>query len=320
MSVRYTAIGWNRQKKQYDVTIGASCTLYLLLFAGAGAWVHPDATAETLLIRALGTLALLMLHIVLAIGPLCRLDSQFLPLLYNRRHLGVATFLIGAAHGLFASFQFHALGDTNPAVSLLTSNTRFDSVAEFPFQLLGLIALLILFLMAATSHDFWLHALSPSVWKSLHMLVYVAYALLIGHVTLGALQSETNPLLASVLATGAVTLCALHLMAARKDRESAEPLPIEGIPENRARVVSIGGERVAVFRQSGKISAVSNVCRHQGGPLGEGKIVNGCITCPWHGYQYDPETGVSPPPYDDRVAVFETSIVDGKVVVHPCPR
>jgi nitrite reductase/ring-hydroxylating ferredoxin subunit len=29
----------------------------------------------------------------------------------------------------------------------------------------------------------------------------------------------------------------------------------------------------------------------QNGPLGEGRIVDGCITCPWHGYQYRPDTG-----------------------------
>ena len=43
---------------------------------------------------------------------------------------------------------------------------------------------LILFLMAATSHDFWLVVCTPRVWKGLHMAVYAAYALLVGHVGL----------------------------------------------------------------------------------------------------------------------------------------
>lgn len=333
MSVQYTAIGWNPQKKTYDRVIGGLALCYLAAFAGLGALLHPAATIETLLIRGLGTLAFLMLHVVLAIGPLCRLDLRFLPLLYNRRHLGVATFFAGLAHGLFATFQFHALGDVNPLVSLLASNTRFDSMAGFPFQLLGLAALVILFLMAATSHDFWLHTFTPRQWKGLHMLVYAAYALLIAHVSLGALQSETNPLLAAIAASGMAVLCALHLMAARKERvadrerESSSPREFQevcelaSIPENRARVVTLGGERIAVFRHNGnKISAVSNVCRHQNGPLGEGKIIDGCITCPWHGYQYHPETGAAPPPFDDRVPTFETRVVDGKVLLNPCPR
>jgi hypothetical protein len=46
-------------------------------------------------------------------------------------------------------------------------------------------ALLILLLMAATSHDFWLKNLTAPVWKRLHMLVYAAYALLLAHLLLG---------------------------------------------------------------------------------------------------------------------------------------
>jgi nitrite reductase/ring-hydroxylating ferredoxin subunit len=91
------------------------------------------------------------------------------------------------------------------------------------------------------------------------------------------------------------------------------------IPEKRARIVCLSGERVAIFRHDGKISAVSNVCQHQNGPLGEGKIVDGCITCPWHGYQYLPETGVSPPPFAEKVSTFNVRVVEGRVLIHPEP-
>ena len=110
MSVQYGAISWNRQKKVYDVTLLSLLALYLGTFVGVGTLRNPSATAETLLIRALGTAAFLLLNVVLCIGPLSRLDRRFLPLLYNRRHLGVTTFLLGLAHGGFALFQFHALG------------------------------------------------------------------------------------------------------------------------------------------------------------------------------------------------------------------
>src|SRR5882762_1153686 len=214
MSVGYQAVGWNRQKRIYDSVLIGCVFGYLGLFLGISAFVHPNATAETLLIRGFGTAALLLLHVILCIGPLCRLDRRFLPLLYNRRHLGVTMFVLALAHGTFSIFQFHALGNLNPLVSLFVSNTSYASLADFPFQALGFFALLILFLMAATSHDFWLHNLSAPVWKRLHMLVYLAYALLIGHVTLGALQSETSPLLAAVLAAGLTVITALHLTAA----------------------------------------------------------------------------------------------------------
>ena len=161
MSTFYRAVGWNRQKKRYDVTIGLGVAAYLAVFVTGGLLIDPNATVETLIIRACGTCAALLLHIVLAIGPLCRLDARFLPLLYNRRHLGVTTFVVAAAHGVFSLIQFHALGDVNPLVSVLVTSADYASLTSFPFQQLGLGALIILFLMAATSHDFWLRSLSP---------------------------------------------------------------------------------------------------------------------------------------------------------------
>ena len=330
MSAQYRAIGWNRQKRLYDSVLALAVTLYLGIFVGVGALIHPNATIETLLIRGFGTAAFLLLHVILCIGPLCRLDTRFLPLLYNRRHLGVVMFLLALVHGVFAIVQFHAFGDTPPLVSVFTSNTRYDSLADFPFEPFGVLALLALFLMAATSHDFWLHNLSPRVWKTLHMLVYPAYALLIAHVSFGALQSETNPILVGVLCFGVTLVLSLHIAAGLKEqRLDGKQSPtlddgfirvceIDSIPDNRAVVVSIAGERVAVFRYGGKVSAISNVCRHQNGPLGEGRIIDGCITCPWHGYQYLPETGASPPPFTDKVATFRTKVVNGTVLLHPC--
>ncbi len=331
MSVQYGAISWNRQKKLYDLTLVAVLILYLAVFVGVGALQNPSATAETLLIRGLGTAAFLLLNVVLCIGPLTRLDRRFLPLLYNRRHLGVTTFLTGCAHGTFSIFQFHALGNTNPLVSLFTSNPRYDSVAEFPFQALGFVALMILFLMAATSHDFWLRNLSAPTWKKLHMLVYLAYALLVAHIMLGALQTETSPLLTAVLIMSVVTVTALHVTAALHERPVDQTLRatpkggylplcrVDEIPEKCAKIVSLAGERVAIFHYDGKISAISNVCQHQNGPLGEGRIIDGCVTCPWHGYQYRPESGAAPAPFKEEVPTFRAKIVDGVVFVDPRP-
>lgn len=332
MSQAYASVGWNRQKKLYDLVMLASVSVYLALFVGIGAIVHSNATVETLLIRGFGTGALLMLHIILSIGPLCRLAPRLLPLLYNRRHFGVTMFLMALAHGAFSLVQFHALGDLNPLVSVLVSNTRYDSLSNFPFQPLGLIALLILFLMAATSHDFWLANLTAPVWKRLHMLVYVAYGLIVAHVVLGVLQAETNPLLVTALATGMVVVLGLHLIAGWRERKLDEPadLPIstnglvdvcgvEEIEANCAKVVTLAGERVAVFKYDGKVSVLSNVCQHQNGPLGEGRIIDGCVTCPWHGYQYLPDSGASPPPFAEKVPTFNVKVVNGRVLIDPKP-
>ncbi len=308
----------------------AGVVLYLGLFIGAGFAVHPEATAEAMLIRALGTAALLLLHVILSIGPLARLDRRFLPLLYNRRHLGVTMFVLALTHGVFSIIQFHALGNLNPLVSLLVSNPRIDSLSQFPFQPLGAAALAILFLMAATSHDFWLANLSAPVWKSLHMMVYVAYALIVLHVALGVLQAETDPLLATLLGLGMIWVLGLHVVAGFRgtalDQEIdgraggfVDVCSVDDIRENRGKVVTLAGERVAVFRYDGKVSATSNVCQHQNGPLGEGKVVDGLVVCPWHGFQYKPDCGASPAPFTEKVPTFRVKLDGRRVLVDPRP-
>jgi len=332
MSHAYKAVGWNRQKRIYDLLIVAGVGLYLAIFVLTNLALRPNMTAETLLIRAFGTCALVLMHIVLSIGPLCRLDRRFLPLLYNRRHLGVTMFLTALVHGFMSLMQFHAFGDTNPLVSVLTSNGRYDSLTQFPFQPLGLLALVILFLMAATSHDFWLANLTAPVWKALHMMVYVAYGLIVLHLALGSLQAERSSVLAILLALGLVWVLGLHLVAARRERPLddearlqlaedgfVEVCRVEQIPEGRARIVTVTGERVAIFRYDGRISALSNVCQHQNGPLGEGRVIDGCVTCPWHGFQYLPDTGASPPPFDERVPTFGVRVESGRVFLDPRP-
>jgi methionine sulfoxide reductase heme-binding subunit len=328
MSVAYRAVGWNRQKRRYDAIALTAVAVMLVALVGGGAIVNPNATIETLLIRALAIVAFILLHVILSIGPLCRLDPRFLPLLYNRRHLGVTMFTVALAHAVFALVQFHALGDRNPIVSVLTTTTGWTRVSDFPFQVPGLIALTILFVMAATSHDFWLHNLTAPVWKTLHMGVYVAYALVVVHVAFGALQSERSPWLAGMVCLGTAWVIGLHVTAGvrelRRDRMRAalalvDVGSVDDIPDTRAMVTCVGAERVAVFRYGNCVSAISNVCRHQNGPLGEGKIVNGCVVCPWHGYEYLPDTGASPPPFTEKVATFTVEVRHGRVLVDPRP-
>jgi methionine sulfoxide reductase heme-binding subunit len=339
MPIAYRAVGWNRQKRLYDFAIGALLLLGLAIYAATVFLSQPATTAETFVIRFTSISAIILLHVVLAIGPLARLDRRFLPLLYNRRHLGVTMFLLALVHGAFALTQFHAGGNLNPLVSVLTSYRRdylsvFSNpiqIAHFPFEALGLAALCIFFVMAATSHDFWLKNLGPSFWKTMHMLVYVAYALVISHVFLGALQSERNPFFPAALGVGFVGLMLLHLAAFSKEQKldrmgraagqdgfvSAARCP-DLVPDS-GKVVVAGGERIALFLHDGRIFALSNVCRHQGGPLGEGRIVAGCLTCPWHGYQYHVEDGCSPPPFTEIAPTYAVRLIGEDIYVSTKP-
>ncbi len=329
MGHAYRAVQWNPFKRRYDACAAALVLLYLGCFVGVTAWLEPEATIESLLIRGFGTAGFLLLHLVLSIGPLARLDARFLPLLYNRRHLGVVTFSLGLVHGVLSLVQYHALGVLNPLASLFQSQVGTRTLAEFPFQPLGLLALAILFLLAATSHDFWLANLGAPLWKALHMSVYVAWFLLLMHVALGILQAETSPLLVALLALGVTWILGLHLLAAWRERRidskagaSSDWIDVcapAEIADGRAKIALVAGERVAVFRYADKLSAVANACQHQNGPLGEGRIIDGCITCPWHGYQYKPDCGASPAPFTEKVATYDVRVERGRVLVKSAP-
>jgi nitrite reductase/ring-hydroxylating ferredoxin subunit len=102
-------------------------------------------------------------------------------------------------------------------------------------------------------------------------------------------------------------------------------------PGARAKVEAFGTE-VALFNVGGELFAVANACPHHGGPLCHGRISgarlpaepyehrwgreNRVLTCPWHGWQFDLETGEAL--FDDRVRVrtFDAHIEDGQVVLY----
>lgn len=331
MTHGYRAVSWMPFKKRYDLWLIVGIVAYLAVFVAATIATQPEGQALTelqLLIRATGTLAFLMLSFVLVIGPLARITPRFRPLLFNRRHLGVATFVTALIHAALVVLWYHGFGTLNPFVSLFASNPRYDALAGFPFESLGVVALTILFLMAATSHDFWNANLGPGLWKGLHMSVYPAFALVLAHIALGALQFEKSTAYTALLIGAAVAVTGLQFAGALASRRPTD-VASEGwiavgegadIEDGAAVIVRpASGEAIAVFRHGEEIYAVSNVCRHQAGPLGEGRIVDGCITCPWHGFQYRMADGTSPPPYTEKIATYATRVIDGRVQVSTTP-
>jgi methionine sulfoxide reductase heme-binding subunit len=339
VSTTYRLVSWNPFKRRYDLVAGGLALVVLGLQTLPALWLTTTLTVETLLIRALGATAFLLLSAILCIGPLARLTPKALPLLYNRRHLGVMMFVVALAHSVFAVVQFHSFGTLDPLVSVLSGIDRSGSSSALPFQAFGLVALGVLFVMAATSHDFWLHNLTAPVWKAIHMTVYVAYALVLLHVLFGVVQGEATPVFLWIVGGVAATVFGLQMWAGRREAardvdlgarlkqtpraqagaDFVDVCSVDEIPEGRAITRCLSGERVAIFRYDGRISAVSNVCQHQNGPLGEGKIVRGCIVCPWHGYEYRPHDGTSPPPFSERIPTFDVRVDGRRVLVHPTP-
>jgi nitrite reductase/ring-hydroxylating ferredoxin subunit len=151
------------------------------------------------------------------------------------------------------------------------------------------------------------------------------------HVALGIMQDDRNPLIAAMVIVGLACVTVLHFVAGWRERADDRGVapgadgwltvgPPHSIPDKAARIVAApGGERIAVFRDGAKIGALSNLCAHQHGPIGEGRIVDGCVTCPWHGYQYRLDDGCAPAPYTERLATYRVRMNGGNVEVDPRP-
>jgi nitrite reductase/ring-hydroxylating ferredoxin subunit/DMSO/TMAO reductase YedYZ heme-binding membrane subunit len=336
MSASLVAVSWNRVKFIYDGVLLAAIGAYILIYVRLVPTLQPYARAvddRILHMQAFGTCAFLMLTFILCLGPLARLDRRFLPLLYNRRHFGVLTAAVAATHAYYVLNWYFDDSPTDPYVAMLGSNTSYGQILGFPFEAFGIFALAILLVLAFTSHDFWLSFLTPSLWKAIHMGIYIAYAAVVLHLAFGAIQAGNNAAFAPLAIVSVAAVCFLQWWAGRREA-SHDGMPAAAAPEtpwllagsladiapdHGFVVVVPGGERVAIFRYDGKLSALSNVCAHQNGPLGEGRVVDGCVTCPWHGFQYRPEDGCAPPPFTEKVATYRLKLDGDKVLLDPRP-
>src|SRR5690242_19476551 len=88
-------------------------------------------------------------------------------------------------------------------------------------------------------------------------------------------------------------------------------LPAEG----EAKEFTLGDKVVCIANVDDRYSAMDNVCVHRGGPLGQGVVLDGKVVCPWHGWMYDPETGVPDVNPKMKVAVYPIKIEGDDVFV-----
>src|SRR5258708_18992303 len=135
MSAGFRAVQWNRTKRVCDGILLVGVTLYIGGYLILAHWLDPPKdlpAAIDLRVRAFGRCAFFMLTIILSIGPLARLDRRFLPMLYNRRHFGVLTFLVALVH---ASFMVEWYAVQNAVPSLYDELTKLSRSEEHTSEL-----------------------------------------------------------------------------------------------------------------------------------------------------------------------------------------
>lgn len=99
-------------------------------------------------------------------------------------------------------------------------------------------------------------------------------------------------------------------------RELVRVATLSAIPCGVLFYVNIDGLPVALANVGGTIYAFGDSCRHEGGSLAAGVLIDHTVTCPWHGWTYDVRTGKSiVPPIGLRVPRYPVIVQDDEVFV-----
>jgi len=63
-------------------------------------------------------------------------------------------------------------------------------------------------------------------------------------------------------------------------------VPESELADGEPHRAEVEGVPVMVVRDGGKVYALADRCSHRGGPLSDGEVADGCVTCPWHGSRF----------------------------------
>ena len=92
---------------------------------------------------------------------------------------------------------------------------------------------------------------------------------------------------------------------------AAAELPVGGL-----KMVEVEGRDLVLVNVDGELYALDGQCPHQGGPLGRGRLEDGAVVCPWHGWKWDARSGRAVwPPVDWRAVRYPIVVDKGDVLV-----
>ena len=89
----------------------------------------------------------------------------------------------------------------------------------------------------------------------------------------------------------------------------------KGLEPGEVRGIRLNGSDLALCRDGDEVYLLENRCPHRGGQLSDGRVLDGRVICPLHGWDFDLKTGVSPYNPDDRVRTCTVRRRAGKVEV-----
>ncbi len=93
---------------------------------------------------------------------------------------------------------------------------------------------------------------------------------------------------------------------------------VEELRDRPLREIKAGALRIALSYRDGQFGAISGICNHVGGPLGDGTLDGEYVVCPWHHYKFHRSSGDGEPGYEaDRVPQYALKIENGRLLLNP---
>ncbi len=91
---------------------------------------------------------------------------------------------------------------------------------------------------------------------------------------------------------------------------------MDDIPRQGARCVKNGDMTIAIFRTAAdEVFALEDSCPHRKGPLSQGIVHDGCVTCPLHNWVISLETGIAQGADEGRTSAFPVRLEDGRILI-----
>ncbi len=92
--------------------------------------------------------------------------------------------------------------------------------------------------------------------------------------------------------------------------------PVADFQKSVLQEVNVGRAKIAISYKDGEFGAISGVCNHVGGPLGQGRIEGEYVTCPWHNWKFHFKTGVGEPGFEeDTVPSYELRVENDRLLL-----
>ena len=123
---------------------------------------------------------------------------------------------------------------------------------------------------------------------------------LVKHGAFGAMRQQLRKIVEGPTAV-------LNLAAPVKNEAAQSVIRAEEISEGSGKMIRIANHEIAVFKRSGELCAIENVCPHEGGQLSKGRMEGDEVVCPIHGYRFHIKTGACSTAPGLKAKTFEVS-------------